>query len=403
MAAFAYRAVDRQGQHNHGEVQARDRAEAVAAVRGLGLTPVSVEAGTANGDGARVPGGARVRTEVAKALGELGVLLRAGLALDRALSLCTENIEHPAVVAEFKRLLGAVRQGTPLSRGMADRPQLFSPSAQAIVEAGEANGQLGEALDRVARMAAQSEELRRLVVGAMIYPCALLLLAVSVILLMLLYVVPQFESLFATAGDRLPAASRLLMEASRGVRSHGLLILGGVVAAVLLLRQAFTQPAVAERLDSMKLALPQVGTLIRYIETARLARTLGGLVQGGVPLPQALAMSCRVVSNRPIARALAAVALAVKEGESLTSRLVASAILPRMAIGFIRTGEETSQLGMMLERLADVLERDVSLRVQRLLAIATPLITVLLGGTVAAIIASIMSAILGFNDLAVSQ
>jgi len=143
--------------------------------------------------------------------------------------------------------------------------------------------------------------------------------------------------------------------------------------------------------------------LIRYLDAARLARTLGGLVEGGVPLPQALAMSCRAIGNRTIAAAVSGVAAQVKEGGSLTARLAATGALPRMAIGFIRTGEETSQLGMMLERLADVLERDVTLRIQRLIAVVTPLITVLLGGAVAAIIASIMTAILGFNDLAVSQ
>lgn len=402
MAQFAYRAVDRRGQPATGEVQARDRSEALGRVRALGVTPLHVAEAKPGSGAAKVKGGAKARVEVAKALGELGVLLNAGLPLDRALSLIVENIERPDIAEEFKRLMGAVRQGSALSSALAERPELFSPAAQAIIEAGEANGQLGEALGRVANMFHQAEELRRIVVGAMIYPASLLILAVAVILMMLLYVVPQFESLFNTAGDRLPASSRALMMASRTLRDHGLVILGIVVAAGFAIRQMLRQPGLIVARDRFLLNLPQIGMLIRYLETARLARTLGGLVVGGVPLPEALAMARRAISNRIIGEAIGTVATQVKEGAPLTARIAATGALPRIAIGFIRTGEETSQLGMMLERLADVLEADVRLRIERLVAILTPLITVLLGGGVAAIIASIMTAILGFNDLAVS-
>src|SRR6185369_14033217 len=263
MAGFAYRAIDRTGQSSRGEVQAHNRAEALSAIRGLGVTPLDLVEVKAAARPSRSVGGGRAKTEVTKALGELGVLLNAGLPLDRSLTLCVENIEHAAVAAEFKALLTTIRQGTPLSRGMADRPELFPPSAQAIIEAGEANGRLGEALTRVARMFAQAEEMRRLVVGAMIYPAALLLLAVAVILMMLLYVVPQFESLFATAQDRLPASSVALMAASRLLRQHGLAIAGVIAVLIFSVRQVLRQPGVALARDRLMLRLPQMGMLIR--------------------------------------------------------------------------------------------------------------------------------------------
>lgn len=404
MATFAYRAVTPQGQANNGEVQARDRAEALQRIRGLGIVPVEIKENAPSATQVpRIKSNMRTRAEVAKALGELGVLLNAGLPLDRALALGIENIEQEGVNAAFRRLLAQVREGTPLSQAMMAQPALFPPSAQAVIEAGEANGRLGDALARVARIFAQEEEMRRLISGAMIYPVALLLLAGAVILMMLLYVVPQFESLFASAQDKLPASSRALMAASRGLRDHGLFIAAGVVVAVLGIRQLLRQPDVRTARDRLVLRLPQIGVLVRTIEASRLARTLGGLIEGGVPLPDALAMSCRSVSNSAIAAAVSAVATQVREGGALTPLIAATGALPRMAIGFFRTGEETSQLGMMLERLADVLERDVTLRIERLVAILTPIITIGLGGAVAAIIASIMTAILGFNDLAVGQ
>ena len=402
MATYAYRAIGRDGQGRRGEVQAPSRGDALAQVRRLGVTPLAVEEAK-QAQSPRAAGGAKVRREVAKALGELGVLISAGLPLDRAIALALENIDHPVVRAEFQRILGEMREGGSLSRSMAAQPALFPANARAIVEAGEANGRLGEALSRVERMFNQAEEIRQLVVGAMIYPAALALLAVAVILLMLLYVLPQFESLLSTTRGTLPTSSLVLMAASRFLREHGLLLALGVLLAGIAARQALKQPKTRQAFDRFLLSMPQIGTLIRFLEASRLARTLGGLLEGGVPVPDALAMSSRAISNQVIASAIGGVANEVKEGGAITARIAATGALPRIAIGFFRTGEETSQLGIMLERLADVLERDVKLRIERLVAIATPLITMALGGAVAAIIASIMSAILGFNDLAVGQ
>ncbi|MGI4881474.1 MAG: type II secretion system F family protein, partial [Janthinobacterium lividum] len=161
------------------------------------------------------------------------------------------------------------------------------------------------------------------------------------------------------------------------------------------------RPAVRAFTDRALLRLPQVGTLIVYGQTAQFARTLAVLVDGGVALPVALGMAQRSLSNAHLAAAVARVAAGLKQGGGLTAPLAATGVFPRLALGFFRTGEETSQLGLMLGRLADVLDRDVRLRLARLIAILTPAITVLLGATVAGIIAAIMTAILGFNDLAV--
>ena len=302
-----------------------------------------------------------------------------------------------------RQVLVDVREGVPLSQAIARRPTLFSPATAAMTEAGEANGALAAALRRLAAMLESAEELRRTIGTAMIYPAALAIIAVGVILLMLLFVVPQFESLFGQAQDKLPAASRMVMQASRLLRDCGLWLLLGLVLAGLGARQALRQPAVALLRDRLALRTPQLGKLVQYIECARFARTLGALVEGNVALPNALRLARRTVNNRVIGDAIAGVAEGVREGGGLAAPLAATGVLPRVAIGLVRTGEETSQLGPMLLRLADILDRDVRVILQRLIGIATPLITIILGATVAAIIASIMSAIIGFNDLAISS
>lgn len=403
MAAFRYRAVKLDGSPLSGEIDAPDRREAAASLRRTGVLPLDLVAAPPARPRSSTGRPGRASAAAAASIGELAVLLRAGLQLDRALALAVENVEDKAVAAHLVEILREVREGATLSHAMAQKPVLFSPTAVAMAEAGEANGQLGEALTRLAAALEQEAELRRLVVSSMIYPVALLVIAIGVVLLMLLFVVPQFETMFASTTQRLPAATMAVMTASRLLRDYGLVLLLGLGAAGIGMSMALRQPAVRLARDRLTLAMPLLGELVRRIETARFARTLGALIEGEVPLPAAIALAQRTLSNQVLARAIATVAVGVKEGGGLTAPLAASGVLPRLALGFLRTGEETSQLGMMLTRLADVLDRDIRTRLERLIGILTPTITVVLGATVAGIIASIMSAILGFNDLALNS
>gem|GEM_PF-243326 len=403
MAIFAYRAITASGDAARGELESPTRAQALAAVRKLGLSPLELNEIARAARSGRIRSGTKTRTAVTKTIGELAVLIGAGLQLDRALALAIENIESPTVRGQFLEILSSVKEGMPLSRAMAANDALFTPMAIAMTEAGEADGKLGGALARLADALTQADDLRALITTSMIYPVILLIIAVAVILLMLLFVVPQFKNLFVGAGDKLPAASQTVMAASQILRSHGLVLLGIAAVVTVGLRQWLRRPSMKLSVDRMVLRIPQIGTLVRYIDTARFSRTLSVLITGGVALPVALAMAQRAINNREIGDAVAKVASGVKEGEGLTAPLAAANVLPKLALGFLRTGEETSQLGPMLGRLADVLDRDIKIRLQRLIGVLTPAITVVLGTTVAAIIASIMTAILGFNDLAVGS
>jgi general secretion pathway protein F len=403
MATFQYRAVRTDGSATSGQIEAADRNAAIASLRRIGATPLELVAAAPAKAGRPPRATGKSRAASVTMVGELAVLLNAGLQLDRALALAIENVEDKSVALSLAEILREVREGVPLSRAMAQRADLFSPVAVAMTEAGEANGRLGDALARLAAALEQEAGLRRLIVSSMIYPIALMIIAVGVILLMLLFVVPQFENLFATATKELPTASVVVMRASQLLRQYGLVLLAALVGAGFAVSIALRRPALRLALDRVMLRMPQLGELIRRIETARFSRTLGALIEGEVALPVALTLAQRTISNRVIAIAISTVAAGVKEGGGLTAPLAASGALPRLAIGFLRTGEETSQLGMMLTRLADVLDRDIRLRLERLISILTPIITVVLGATVAAIIASVMTAILGFNDLAVSS
>ncbi len=403
--AFRYRAIRGDGRIVAGQLDAANETEALAHIRRSGNTPVELRLITGNASAAPEKEGiSRRNSAISRAvIAELSVLLKAGLPLDRALALAVGNIDDPATAEAMGALLSAVREGTPISRAMLDNPALFTPGEAAMAEAGETNGRLGEAMERLSMMLEQAAELRRLVITSMIYPIALSVIAVGVILMMLLFVVPQFERLLDGSQAELPFASMAVITASQMLRAYGLWLLAAVVLGGLAMRQVLARPASRLRIDRWMLTLPLIGELVRRVETARFSLTLGALLEGGVSLPTALALSQRTVSNTAIGAAISRIAEGVREGGGLSGPLAATGMLPRLAIGFIRTGEETSQLALMLTRLATVLDRDIRTRLERLVAILTPTITVVLGTAVAVIIAAVMSAILGFNELAVTQ
>jgi general secretion pathway protein F len=399
MASFQYRAVDASGRISSGSVIALDRGKAIAEIRRNGAIPIDIAEAAVPKKVAKAS--RKTQADVGRLVGELAVLLDAGLPLDRAFALAIDNVQSAGARSQFVSMLAEVREGRSLSQAMAARPNLFSPTAQAMAEAGELNGRLAEALARLSAAMESAEDLRRIVVTSMIYPTMLLILAIGVILLMLLYVVPQFESLFASTGGQLPASSMAIMSASRALRRYGLFIFGGIILLGFLVRQLASRPAARAAFDRTILNVPLLGMLVQHFETARFARTLAVLLEGNVPLPTALKLSRRSIANQTMGTLVDKVADGLKEGEGLSQPLGATGVFPKVAVGLLRTGEETSRLPLMLSRLADIMDKDVKVRIERSITVITPLIVIILGATVAGIIASIMSALLGFNDLAV--
>jgi general secretion pathway protein F len=403
MPTFRYRAATPSGAVRVGALEGESREAVIAQLRRLGLLPIETVAATGPvKPEAALRTNGQTRQAVVNAIGELAVLIEAGLALDRALAVCVDNIINPGVKAAFGKIHARVKEGATLSRAMVEARGLFPPMASAMCEAGEADGRLGAALARLAESLDRAEALRQTVVSSLVYPAMLMVVATGVILMMLLFVVPQFEVLFEGARGKLPFATMVVMATSRAVRSYGLFGLVGLAAAGFVLRQWLRRPAVRLSFDRAILRAPQLGPLIVNAETAAFARTLGSLVDGGVPLPTALGIAQRSISNAHMSAAVGRVVAGLKEGAGLSGPLAATGLFPPMALSFLRTGEETARLGLMLGRLADVLDRTVRSTIQRLIGIITPVITVTMGAVVATVIASIMSAILGFNDLALA-
>ncbi len=406
MTQFRYRAATTGGDLRQGVIESDTLDEALRRLRGQGLAPIeAVPVKTvALANGTAVPtakAGGAARKAATRALGELAVLLGAGLSLDRAMSVAIDNIPNNAAQAGFVAMHKSVKEGVPLSRAMAASPGLFPPAAWAMAEAGEANGRLDIALTRLAETLDRGEQLKETIVSSLIYPAMLLVIATGVILVMLLVVVPQFESLISSGAGKVPASTQMVMGASKFVRENGVVALGLIALGGVVLWQALKRPAARAAFDRITLRLPLLGTIVTNAETARFARVLGSLVEGGVPVPAALAIARRSIGNAHMGAAVDRVSIGLKQGGGLTGPLIATGVFPRIAISFMRTGEETARLGAMLERLADVLDREVRTSIGRAIGVLTPAITVVIGVVIAFVIASLMSAILGFNELAI--
>lgn len=403
MPTYRYRAAAPQGLIKIGAIEATSRADALTRLRQQGLSPIeAVETGGAAGSGPAAGGkiGGADRKAATRAISELAVLLAAGLSLDRALGVVVDTVPRASTRAAFATINKRVKEGVPLSRAIAETPGLFPPSAPAMAEAGEANGRLDIALSRLAESLERAEKLRETILSSLIYPVMLVTIALGVMAVMLLVVVPQFESLLGNTTGELPATTRALMGLSQGLRDYGLYGLIALLALGFALWRSLRTPAMRARADRLVLRLPLIGPIIGNAETARFARVLGSLIEGGVPVPSALAISRRSVQNSHMGAAIERVAVGLKQGGGLTGPLAQTGVFPKLAISFLRTGEETARLGAMLERLADVLDNEVRTAIGRAIGILTPAITVVIGVFVAIVIASLMSAILGFNQLA---
>jgi len=314
VATYRYRAATAGGQLKTGVLEGNSRADAIERVKRLGLMPIeTVETKTkADSDTPAVRLNTAARRGIVNAIGELSVLLNAGLALDRALAVSVENITRPVVKAVFAKLRDRVRHGSSLARAMQESNGAFSPMASAMAEAGEASGKLDESLSRLAETMERAEALRQTIVSSMVYPIMLIVIATSVILLMLLFVVPQFEELFSDTGPKLPFMTQVVMAASHGVKNYGLVGIILIAVTVYLTMRWLRQPAVRRVVDRQLLRTPVVGSIIRNAETARFARTLGSLLDGGVPLASALAIAQRSLVNRHMAEAVDRVSVGLR-------------------------------------------------------------------------------------------
>jgi general secretion pathway protein F len=332
---------------------------------------------------------------------ELSTLLKAGLALDKALDILAKLSETKGARALCTSIRERVRGGGSLSEAMADEEAVFSPFYLNMVRAGETGGALDLALERLGDFMQRSRELKETITSALIYPLILVFVAILSLAVILGYVVPRFTQLFEDAGQALPWSTQIVVAMGEFVQNYWWVLIAAVVGGYLLLLKQFQDPVSRLRWDTRLLALPLVGELVSKIETARFSRTLGTLLANGLPLHSAIVIAKETVGNRLMSQHLQSVSEKVRAGQGLSKPLIEANVFPTLAAELMRVGEETGNLEAMLQQLTEIYEREVKTLVQRLVTLLEPALILGLGLLIAGIIMSILAAVLSVTELGI--
>jgi general secretion pathway protein F len=405
MPRYRYEAVDHAGEVLRDEIEASTPEAAVERLRDQGLLPLSVKEAKSGflrgGLGQPLFSKRRALSRKSTLLltQQLANLLHAGMPLDRALTILIGVSEDEQARSLLERVQEKVRGGSALADAL-EAQGVFSRFYLNMIRAGEAGGALEVVLKRLTEFLERSQALRETVTSALIYPMILLTVSALSVIILLTFVVPQFQRLFADAGKALPLATQIVIAVGDGFRHYwwagAILIFLGVLGV----RRQLNLPENRVRWDRWLLRLPLVGDLIGKVETARLSRTLGTLLGNGVSLLNALAIVRETLSNQVMAVALGEVAEHVKTGRGLAEPLQDAGSFPKLAVQMIRVGEETGQLQEMLIQIADTYDGEVQTAVKRMLTLLEPAMILGLGVIIAGIIMSILVAILSLNELA---
>ncbi|MCC6194303.1 MAG: type II secretion system F family protein [Burkholderiales bacterium] len=413
MPLFRYRAVNPSGEVAVGELDAANESEIVDRLRDRGLMPMQI----AHATGGPVPmagtpakRGARrsifeskhvTRDQLLALTRELATLLRAGLPLDRALEILIGLAPTPPVAALLQGVRDDVRGGKALSQALEARREVFSRFFVNIVRAGEAGCALGEVLQRLSDTMERNKELRESVKSALIYPSLLVVVAVISVAILLVFVVPQFETTFAQAGKALPIPTQVVVAVGKFARNWWWAVAGVAFLAIMWYRRHGRVPSVRRARDARRLRMPLLGDLVAKVETARFARTLATLLANGVTLLAGVGIVKETMTNSVMSDSLDGVIAKLREGKGFGRPLAETGLYPRLATQMILVGEESGRLEEMLGRVADVYDREVAASIKRFLAVLEPAMILTLAVLIGGIVFSILMGVMAMSELVV--
>ncbi len=407
MPSYRYTAITPAGETATGLMEAPSEQAVIDILRRQGSLPMRAEPANARQGllagllGAEFGGGKRLSgQDLAEITRELAVMLGAGQDLDRALRFLVDTAPKKHVRAILTQIRDAVRDGSPFAAALSQHPASFPNLYVGLIRAGEAGGNLAPTLERMADLLERQRALRSTVISSLIYPIILLVAGIGSIVLLLTQVLPQFVPMFEQAGAALPQLTQVVIAIGALVSGYGLYVALVGVVLFLAIRQALTRPGPRLWWDRTILRLPVLGTLSRELLAARFARTLGTLLQNGVPLVAALGIVADVIGNTAAAAAVRTATESAKGGAGLSRPMQASGIFPIRTVYLLRLGEETAQLGGMSLRAAEIHEEQSRIGIERVTALLVPVLILLMGVAVAGIVSSLLLAMLSLNDLA---
>ena len=400
MPAYRFEALDAAGKSSSGLLEADNAKAARAQLRARDLVPLAVTpvtAATTDGSAARFKGRVFSASRRAVWTRQLAGLVGSGLPLERALTALADEAEGDRQRELVAHLKSEVNAGSSFARALATAPHEFDEIYRAVVAAGEQSGALGAVLERLADDLEQQQALRAKVLGAMLYPAIVSLVAVIIVSVLVTWVVPQIANVFTSSKRALPFLTVAMLGISSFVRQWGWAVALLVAAASTALGLARRNEAFRERTDAALLRLPLVGRLIRGYNAARFGGTLAMLAGAGVPILKALQAAAETLGNRAMRHDALDALVQVREGAPLASALAGKKRFPGLLAMFARLGEQTGQLPRMLDRAAAQLSGEVQRRAMGAATILEPLLIVGMGLVVVVIMLAVLLPIIQLN------
>ena len=385
MPTFTYSARPASGGDlRTGEVELRTKDEVVSYLRRQRLVPVVVrekqkELSFSFGTGVKT-------RDMVIFTRQFATMINAGLPLVQSLDILAEQTENENLGKVIREVLHDVESGNTLADSLDRHTEIYSKLYVNMVAAGEAGGILDTILLRLATFLEKTDALIRKIKGAMIYPAVIVGVAVTAIIVLLIFVIPTFQEMFAASGVPLPLPTQIVISLSEGLQQYWWVLLAGAVGSAVFLRQYYKTDAGELAVDRIILALPILGNVQRKAAVARFTRTLGTLVSAGVSILEGLEITAKTAGNRVIHDAVMGSRSSIAGGETIAGPLKASGVFPPMVVQMINVGEQTGGLDEMLTKIADFYDDEVDAAVNALLAALEPLMIVVLGVVVGGMI-----------------
>jgi len=380
---YAYRVRDRQGKLVTGTIWGDNDAAVLGRLKEMGYTPVKV-AKKREGMSMEInlrPGYVKPKF-MAVFSRQFATMVNSGLPILRALSILGSQTESKTLAKVVTQVRMDVERGSSLSAAMAKHPKTFSNLYVAMIRAGETGGVLDQVLLRLADNMEKEVALRQRVKSAMTYPVVVLAMVSLVLVAMLMFIVPQFKSIYAQLQGTLPMPTRILMGVSNMFRSYFLELIVAVGVGIFLFKRWKKTDRGREMVDRAKLKMPVFGQLAHKSALSRFAGTLSILLQSGVPILQSLDIVTETVNNKVLSRAVDDVQGSVKEGESIAKPLGRHEVFPAMVVQMLAVGEETGSVDVMLSKVAEFYDNEVTATVDSLTSLIEPLMIAVIGGAV---------------------
>lgn len=319
---------------------------------------------------------------------QLATMIDAGLPLVQSLDILASQQEDKNFKGIIRDIREDVEGGSTFAGALRKHPETFNELYTNLVVAGEEGGILDNILIRLANYIEKAEALKKKVKSALVYPGVIVTVAVLVVMILMIFVIPVFETMFKSAGQSLPLPTLIVLTISKFVKKYILLFIPTVILLVYLFRRFYRTESGKTLIDRLLLKLPVFGILLKKVSVARFARTLGTLVSSGVPILDGLSIVSKTAGNRTIETAILDARASIREGETIAEPLNRSGIFPPMVIQMISVGESTGALDSMLAKIADFFEEEVDVAVGNLTSLLEPFLMIFLGVVIGGVVVS---------------